>query len=72
MTINKAQGQSINNLGIYLPSPVFGHGQLYVALSRAGMPQKTKVVICDIKDIQGSFVDYEGKYTTNVVYTEVL
>ena len=46
--------------------------QLYVALSRAGMPQKTKVVICDIKDIQGSFVDYEGKYTTNVVYTEVL
>ena len=72
MTINKAQGQSINNLGIYLPSPVFGHGQLYVALSRAGMPQKTKVVICDIKDIQGSFVDNEGKYTTNVVYTEVL
>ena len=27
MTINKAQGQSINNLGLYLPSPVFGHGQ---------------------------------------------
>ena len=23
---NKAQGQSINNLGVYLPQPVFSHG----------------------------------------------
>ena len=34
MTINKAQGQTIPNVGIYLPDPVFSHGQLYVALSR--------------------------------------
>jgi len=33
MTINKAQGQTIPNVGIYLFS-VFSHGQLYVALSR--------------------------------------
>ena len=39
MTINKAQGQITNNLGVYLPQPVFLHGQLYVALSRAGIPQ---------------------------------
>ena len=44
----------------------------YVALSRAGMPHKTKVVIGGIEDIQGPFLNYEGKYTTNVVYTEVL
>ena len=25
MTIKKAQGQSINNLGVYLPQPVFSH-----------------------------------------------
>ena len=45
MTINKAKGQSMNNLGVYLPQPVFSHGQLYGALSRAGIPDKTKVMI---------------------------
>src|SRR6266540_596046 len=34
MSINKAQGQTIPYMGLYLPNPVFTHGQLYVALSR--------------------------------------
>ena len=38
MTINKSQGQTFRNVGVWLPSPVFSHGQLYVALSRLGDP----------------------------------
>ncbi|XP_057456195.1 uncharacterized protein LOC130747313, partial [Lotus japonicus] len=32
MTINKSQGQALSQVGLFLPRPVFTHGQLYVAL----------------------------------------
>jgi ATP-dependent DNA helicase PIF1 len=35
MTINKSQGQTLTNVGIYLRRPVFTHGQLYVANIKA-------------------------------------
>ena len=32
MTINKSQGPSLTSVGLYLPKPIFSHGQLYVAV----------------------------------------
>jgi ATP-dependent DNA helicase PIF1 len=34
MTINKAQGQTLDRVGLLLQAPVISHGQLYDALSR--------------------------------------
>jgi ATP-dependent DNA helicase PIF1 len=64
MTINKSQGQSLSKVGLYLPRPVFTHGQLYVAISRVTTKKGLKMVILD--------EDGKTKNTTlNVVYPEV-
>jgi ATP-dependent DNA helicase PIF1 len=44
MTVNKSQGQTIPNVGVYLPAPVFSHGQLYVAMSRATLRANIKIL----------------------------
>ncbi|KAL9992859.1 putative DNA helicase [Helianthus debilis subsp. tardiflorus] len=67
MTINKAQGQTIPNVGVFLPESVFSHGQLYVALSRGISRKNTKVLVHPAKDFK-----QPGVYTSNVVYREVL
>ena len=46
MTINKAQGQTLNEVGIYLKQTSFSHGQLYVALSRARKASRVRVITC--------------------------
>nr|XP_043618603.1 ATP-dependent DNA helicase PIF1-like [Erigeron canadensis] len=67
MTINKAQGQTIPNVGVYLPESVFSHGQLYVALSRGISREKVKVLVRPTQEFPQL-----GVYTSNVVYREVL
>ncbi|CAH9081579.1 unnamed protein product [Cuscuta epithymum] len=67
MTINKSQGQTLDFVGIYLKEPVFSHGQLYVAMSRAKNADSIKIVICP--DEQGPVVTNS---TSNIVFAEIV
>lgn len=71
MTINKSQGQTLRRLGIYLPDPVFAHGQLYVAFSRVFSLDSVKVKVGNTTT-QGEFPRHTGTFTANVVYPEIL
>ncbi|WOH11485.1 hypothetical protein DCAR_0830972 [Daucus carota subsp. sativus] len=64
MTINKSQGQSLDTVGIFLPRPVFCHGQLYVAISRVTSAAGLHILV----------IGEDGKSsdtTSNVVFQEV-
>ena len=60
ITSNKAQGQTLKKVGIFLDRPFFSHGQYYVAQSRVGEKEALRVLSLDIG------------LTDNVVYPEVL
>lgn len=59
-TINKSQCESLSKVVLYLPRPVFTHGQLYVVISRVKTKRGLKAIICNAK---GNI----SKTTTNVV-----
>ena len=62
MTINKAQGQSLQKVGINLRQPVFIYGQFYVAFSR----------VTDVANLE-VLLPYRGSgMVENIVYPEIL
>jgi ATP-dependent DNA helicase PIF1 len=65
MTIHKSQGQSFERMGIYIETPLFTHGQLYVALSRVGKAGGIFMHIVDKGQDKITFTD-------NVVYHSAL
>jgi hypothetical protein len=62
MTINKAEGQSLKYVDIHLLSPIFCHGQLYVALSQATSSKRVYILLLNTTHTK----------TSNVIYNEVL
>jgi ATP-dependent exoDNAse (exonuclease V) alpha subunit len=63
MTINKAQGQSLDKVGVFLPGPAFAHGQLYVALSRCTSLKNLKVALA---------TQVSHNKTTNIVCRDLI
>jgi len=64
MTINKSQEQLLKHVDVYLRTPLFSHGQLFVAVSRVTSRERLKILITD-EDGEDTNV------TSNVVYEEV-
>lgn len=71
MTIDRAQGQSFDRVGVYLPEPVFGHGQLYSALTRGRQQSHIKVFVKD-SFYQGKLHKNEETFTRNIVIEQLL
>ena len=62
MTVNKSQGQSLEQVGVDLRTSAFTHGQLYVALSR----------VTSLHGLTLLPSDNTPDHTENIVYPEVL
>jgi len=74
LTLNRAQGQSLQRAGIYLPQSVFSHGHLYVGFSRCGDPDNVFVFADqrEFENLKHKFpANSHGRtFTRNVVYKD--
>lgn len=76
ITINKSQGQTFERVAIYLSKPVFNHGQLYVALSRATNVENVKILIGHPKLIYVDEIEQneneKNKITKNIIFKQLI
>ena len=70
MTINKSQDQSLTNVGIDLCSPLFTHGQLYVAFSRSTDLQGIHVLLTEAHSDQQ--YSSSNNTTDNIIFPKLL
>jgi ATP-dependent DNA helicase PIF1 len=61
MTVHKSQGQTLQQLGLFMRYQMFCHGQLYVAFSRVGDPRRVHIML----------PSHDTSFVENIVYTEI-
>ena len=74
LTINRAQGQSLDVAGMELPQSIFTHGQLYVGWSRCGDPDRLFIFANqdEFENVRHLLSPGEARvFTRNVVYKEI-
>ena len=59
----------MKNVGVWLRSQVFGHGQLYVACSRVSAPSQLRFAIKRESEAEAAENQLKAK---NIVYKEIL
>ena len=73
LTVNRAQGQTLERAGLYLEESVFSHGHLYVGFGRCGDPRSFFVYAnqAEFQHIQ-KHLENGSHYTRNIVCPELL
>ena len=68
MTANKAQGQTLARVGVYLGSDFFSHGQLYVALSQCGNRASIKIISSLDEELMSSGRFSQRKLVNDIIF----
>jgi hypothetical protein len=74
MTGHKSQGATFVRVGMYLTTPIFAHGWLYVCLSRVGSPNGICILVKERslpQDLHDLYVRHPG-LVLNVVYRDII